>query len=237
MFDVICWKWKSPAGYRSQFKAENVNILHNMVTRHLHIPFRFSCITDDPAGINSGIRIIPLWDDYATIPNPNSNKNPSCYRRLKAFSSEAKELIGDRILSIDLDCVILKDITHLVDRDDDFVCWGDTAKGTHYNGGLWLLRAGTRTQVWDTFDPIKSPITTKQRKIIGTDQAWISYVLDGQDPKWGVEHGIYSYRNHIQNNTRKPLPDNACIIMFHGHLDPWSVGVMDRHQWVRDNYR
>ena len=67
MIDVICWKWKPRHGYRSKFGPETVNVLRHMVRRFLKIEHRFSCITDDPRGIEPGIRIIPLWPDHATV--------------------------------------------------------------------------------------------------------------------------------------------------------------------------
>ena len=236
MVDVVCWKWRQPEGYRSKFAAENVNILRNMVKRNLKIDHRFSCITDEPDGIDPDIRIIPLWSDFADVNNP-SGRGPSCYRRLKAFAPEAKELIGSRILSLDLDCVVVDDITPLVDRPEDFVCWGDTAKRTHYNGGFWLLRAGTRTQVWDTFDPQKSPQITSNLRIVGSDQAWISYIIDGKDPKWTQDDGVVSYRNQIQKMTNGKLPAGARIVFFHGQYDPWDDAIMRKYHWVRENYR
>ena len=237
MIDVICWKWKAPLGYRSYFTGKHVNILRRMVRRHLFLPHRFSCITDDPRGIEPDIRIIPLWSDYCDLKNPNVSGGPSCYRRLKAFSKEAKDIIGERILSIDLDCVIVDDITPLVDREEDFICWGDTAKGTHYNGGFWLMKAGTRLQVWETFDEKTSPKLTRANNIIGSDQAWISYCLKGEDPKWGTADGVYSFRNHYIGKARKELHDNAKIILFHGAHDPWDADVQVKWPWVEEYYR
>lgn len=236
MIDVICWKWKPLGHYRSVFAAETVNVLRRMVARHLHIEHRFSCITDDPTGIDPDIRIIPLWDDFKDLCSPHGPGNPSCYRRLKAFSDEAKELIGERIFSLDLDCVIVNDITPLIDRPEDFICWGDTARNTHYNGGMWLLRAGTRNQVWDTFDPEKSPRMTRDKGIVGSDQGWISLVLDGKDPKWSDADGVYSFRNHFQRLGIRDLPKNARIVMFHGHYDPWSEQVQNQYTWIKDNW-
>jgi len=237
VIDVICWKWKPSAGYRSQFSSKHVNILRHMVHRHLFVPHRFSCITDDSVGIEPGIRIIPLWDDYANLKNPNVRNGPSCYRRLKIFSKEVRELIGERILSIDLDCMIVDDITPLVNNDYDFICWGDTAKGTHYNGGLWLLKAGTRSQIWETFDAINSPKITRANRIVGSDQAWISYCLQGKDPKWGTADGIYSFRNDFVKNNILDLPDNARIILFHGAYDPWDIDIQQKWEWVKEYYR
>ena len=236
MIDVICWKWKPVNHYRTKFTAQHVNTLRNMVARHLKLPHRFSCITDDPTGIDKDIRIIPLWTDFRDIKNPLRN-GPGCYPRLKAFSAEAKDLIGERIFSLDLDCVITNDITPLVNRPEDFVCWGDTARKTHYNGGMWLLRAGTRTQVYKTFDPKKSPQITKGKGIVGSDQAWISYVLNGKDPKWTTEDGVYSFRNHFQQKNKIGLPKNARIVMFHGHFDPWDEKIQAQYPWVFKHYR
>jgi hypothetical protein len=237
MIDVICWKWKPPNGYRSKFGPETVNVLRHMIRRFLKLEHRFSCITDDARGIEPGIRVIPLWNDFAGLCNPNVRNGPSCYRRLKAFSAEAKGLIGERIFSIDLDCVIVNDITPLLDRPEDFVCWGDTAKNTHYNGGMWLLRAGTRTKVWDTFDPLQSPKITRNLRIIGSDQAWISYVLDGRDPKWGRNDGVYSFRNHIAPHRKETLPPGARAVLFHGHFDPWMPEIQEQYPWVKEFYR
>ena len=237
MIDVICWKWKPRHGYRSKFGPETVNILRHMVRRFLKIEHRFSCITDDPRGIEPGIRIIPLWADHATVCNPNVHDGPSCYRRLKAFSLEAKDLIGERIFSIDLDCVIVNDITPLIMRPEDFVCWGDTAKNTHYNGGMWLLRAGSRTKVWESFDPLQSPKITKAQRIVGSDQAWISYVLAGKDPKWGRADGVYSFRNHFRLKNQTELPDGARVVLFHGHYDPWMPEIQAQYPWAKEFYR
>jgi len=235
MIDVICWKWESPPGYRSKFTGENVNILWDMVAKNLNLPHRFSCITDNPEGIDPDIRIIPLWDTFADLPSP-TRRGPSCYRRLLAFSDKAKDIIGERIFSLDLDCVITDDITPLVDRPEDFVCWGATARNTHYNGGMWLLRAGTRTEVFDTFDPVRSPEITKNKHIVGSDQGWISYVLNGKDPKWTTADGVYSFRNDFVFARNVELPENARIVMFHGRYDPWEARVQNQYPWVKGHY-
>ena len=43
-----------------KYRAENVNVLHSMVSRNLTIPFNFACFTENGAGIKSGIEIHPL---------------------------------------------------------------------------------------------------------------------------------------------------------------------------------
>src|ERR1035437_2040718 len=100
MLDVVTWKWSQP-GYRSKFLAQHVNVFRNMVKRNYSGPHRFSCITDDASGIDADIRIIPLWNDNAALSNPSFRNGPRCYRRLKAFSAEAADIIGPRFVSLD----------------------------------------------------------------------------------------------------------------------------------------
>ncbi len=235
MITVVCWKWKSPQGYRSTFLGKHVNTLRNMVKRHLHVPHEFVCITDDPTGIDDDIRIVPLWDDYAYLQGFVGNQRPCCYRRLKVFNADAAGL-GEHVLSIDLDCVITRDITPLINRKEDFVIWGDTAPGTLYNGGFWMLRRGTRQKVWDTFDPNESPQLTRKIGIIGSDQAWISHCLGKGEAMWTRVDGVYSFRNHLNKASMK-LPTDARIVMFHGQHDPWHSDVQGKFPWIREHYK
>jgi len=232
---VVCWKWKPSGPYRSNFDGSHVNVLRNMVERHLHVPHEFVCITDDDDGIDSRIRVVPLWDDFASVPSPWGKGNPSCYRRLRAFAPESKEILGERILSIDLDCVIVGDITPLVETEADFKIWGDTAKGTPYNGSLWLLKAGSRSQVWTEFDPVKSPQIGKSLGYVGSDQAWIAACLGQDEKKWTARDGIYSFRNEIKH-TRE-LPTDARMVMFHGQYDPWMMDVRRKYPWIDQHWR
>lgn len=233
----VTWKWRAPPGYRSTFRAEHVNTLARMLARHYHKPHEVVCVTDDPAGIDSNIRVVPLWRDHANVPSPHGHRNPSCYRRLKAFSREAATLLAPRFVSIDLDTVIVDDVTQLFSDPVEFKAWGDTARNTPYNGGLWMLTAGARAQVWERFDPVQSPRETLRRGMVGSDQAWIGVVLGPNEKRWTTDDGVYSFRNHIavpRGNGR--LPRNARVISFHGRFDPWTPEVIKRYPWVSEHY-
>ena len=235
MMEFVCWKWKPKPGYRSTFGPEAVNTLHRMIARNYAGDFRLTCITDNPAGIDSHIRIIELWDTFADVPSPHGGLNPSCYRRLKAFSEEAAEFIGPRFVSLDLDCVITGDIAPLVDRPEDFVIWGDTNPTTFYNGSFYLMRAGSRKQVWERFSPFRSPIIAKLANQHGSDQAWIGACLGPNEVKYGIADGVFSYRVHIVPN-RGSLPKDARVVFFHGRFDPWDAEIQ-RIPWVQEHYR
>lgn len=232
----ICWKWTPPVGYRSSFDASTVNVLHSMLTRHYHKPFELVCVTDEPRGISSAVRVIKLWDTYAKVPSPHGRGNPSCYRRLKMFSKEAAELFGPRFVSIDLDVAIVADITSLFDKDVEFRMYGDTARGTPYNGSLIQHRAGTRTQLWDKFDPLTSPQLGLKMRYIGSDQAWIGVCLGPNEPKFTAADGVYSFRNQLAPRGGV-LPFGAKLVIFHGHVDPWQPIMQRKHPWIVEHYR
>src|SRR4030095_16148363 len=62
MLTVVCWKWRRPVTYRSQYAPETVHTLRRMVAAHYAKPHRFVCVTDDPTGLD-GIETIPIWQD------------------------------------------------------------------------------------------------------------------------------------------------------------------------------
>ncbi len=237
MLEVVCFKWKPAPGYRSNYGPDQVNILRNMVARHYQDPHRFSCVTDDPTGIDSDIRIVPLWNDFADIPSPHGGKNPSCYRRLRLFSAEAKHLIGERLAWIDLDMVITGDLRPIFNRPEDFVIYGDsTNPRTFYNGSLVLMTAGSRRKVWDDFNPLESPKAAMKAGHFGSDQGWISHCLGKNEATWTRKDGVWSYRCHIQKPPiNSKLPAGAKVVVCHGAHDPWGYR-MQTIPWVKEHY-
>jgi hypothetical protein len=231
VLNICCFKWTPPAGYRSTFGPETVNVLQRMVARHYDAPHRFTCITDDPRGLDSAVHVVPLWSDFATIPSPHGKHNPSCYRRLRVFAPDIAPILGDRFVCLDLDTVIVGDLAPLFDRPEDFVIWGETDPRSFYNGSIFLLRAGARTRVWDEFDPQRSPQRAKAAGKFGSDQGWISYCLGRGEATWGRQDGVYSYRVHLKPHGGR-LPTDARIVNFHGHEDPWGPAAQ-RLDWVR----
>lgn len=232
---VVTFKWKPSNGYRSHFGPETVNTLARMVKRHYPHPHRVVCVTDDAKGIDSSIAVIPLWKDLSHIMNPHGSHQPSCYRRLKAFSVEARDWFGERFVALDLDCVITADMTPLWSRTEDFIIWGSkTDKRCWYNGSMWMMTAGARKQVWETFNPRFSPFVAKRHGHFGSDQGWIGHILGKKEATWGIEDGVYSYRVHLKAGE-KPLPPDARIVFFHGKYDPWHARCQ-RHDWVQEHY-
>lgn len=233
---VVCWKWRPYTGYRSQFSAETVNTLRRMVARHYPHRHRFLCVTDDPEGLDPQVEAVPLWNDWADVPHPSGAlRNPSCFRRLRAYHPDIGDVFGRRFVSLDLDLVLVGDVTPLWDRPEDFVIWGDTHPTTRYNASMFLLTSGSRRQVWDTFDPVESPKASLAAKQFGSDQGWVSTCLGDGEATWGTADGVYSYRNHLVPRGSL-LPSNAKVVVFHGHIDPWGAAAQ-QIPWVQEHYR
>lgn len=245
MLTVVCWKWEplNPL-YRSKFHAQNVNTLCNMVERHYRRPFRMVCITDDPRYIDGRIETIPLWDTFRDVPSPLGVDYPSCYARLLAFRPEFADLVGDRFVSLDLDCVITGDVTDLWDRREDFVIWENNTRPmgqpdkplTPYNGSMWMMTPGARRQVYDEFDRTISPILTHNAGFVGSDQAWFAFCLGPNEATWTKEDGVYAWRSHLKNRDYR-LPPNARIVFFQGQEDPWDQSARDKAPWIAEHYR
>lgn len=231
----VSWRWRPKSGYRSTFAPDTVYALRAMLQRHYHQPFRFVCVTDRPDEL-PGIETIPLWSDFADVKSPLGGSYPNCYRRLKLFAPDAGALFGPRVVSIDLDMVLVADVTPLFDRPEDFVIWGETDyPGRQWcNGSLWMLRTGTRTAVWSDFDPKTSPAIAHRAGSRGSDQGWMSYKLGAREAMWGREDGVYSYRKHIAQQ-QNVLPANARVVAFHGKHDPWTYRSQ-QIAWIRQHY-
>lgn len=236
----VAFKWRPRTGYRTTFTAEHVRILRNMIARNYHGPMRFLCITDDATGLDD-IETIPLWDEWANVPSVHGTSYPSCYRRLRLFAPDAHELLGveagSRVVAMDLDMVITRDITPLFDRPEDVVLWGESDfKSQWYNGSLWMLRLGTRPKVYTSFDPKRSPSLAYKSGGRGSDQGWFTHILRPREATWGRADGVYSYRKHIHPVADHPLPENARIVAYHGKEKPWMyVGQQDA--WCREAWR
>lgn len=237
---VCCFKWQSPLQYRTKFRAKHVNTLRNMFRRHLRLAHEFVCITDDPSDIDQDIRIVPLWNDLADVPNPHGIREPSCYRRLKVFSGEMRAVLGERVVWCDLDMVLTGDVTPLFSRPEPVVLMPTEVPHIPVNGSLVMVTPGAHEKVWTKFDPNTSPRKTREANCFGSDQGWIAYCLKDKAAFWKTGpkgDGIYFYGQHLRPNGKSgKLPADARIISFHGRGYPWDQ-IHQELPWVREHYR
>jgi len=236
MTTIVSWIWND--GGRV-YSPEHVNTLQRMIARHLSIPHRFVCISDTAAGFSNAVDVIktpPEAVELGKLRTPEGMRFPSCYRRLWMFS-EAAKILGDRVLLIDVDLVVTRDLAPLFDRKEDFVGWRpfrDWGNQCRFGGGLYLLTPGSRTKVYTDFKGQASIAEARRAGFRGSDQAWISYKLAGIEPYFDRASGIYSIRDF--RASKNALPDDARLVQLNGPMKPWAPEAK-QIPWIAENFR
>ena len=244
MINIVTFKWKRPGTGMTlpeaveEYTVNHINILYNSIKRNTTVDFKFTCVTDDPVGLSPEINYVPIWNKCIHM--------GGCYNRLYTFSKDMKNILGDRFLCIDIDTVITGNIDHILTIKDEFAIleYGDPSLGKrgkpcpdqHYNGGLFMMNAGARSQVWDDFDFERThqslePLR-KQKRIVGSDQAWISHKLGPNETKINKNNGCYYY---LWLKDKNNLPSNCAMVSFAGNRDPSTF--YKKHKWIQDNWR
>lgn len=237
MLTFIIWSWKGWQG--NMYKARHVNAFCRMLHANVTLPHKIVCITDDPTDIDQTLcETYPLWEEFKGL---TSSGKPNCFRRLKMFQRDFAKQFGSRLVSMDLDCVILQNIDSLFEDKVQFkILEGRSCK---YNGSLWMLTPGVHPEVWDKFDPIRSPqiivarrkkTDAMQDKLVGSDQAWMSIMIkDAATWKLGFDQAICSYVLH--NSRGKIHPANK-IVFFAGGTKPWDKAVRAQNGKLFEEY-
>lgn len=214
MITILGWLWR-PASGEPRYTADHVNVWARMIHRNLTLPHRFVVATDTPeADFDLLVTPIPLWDDWREVRANWGEGKVNCYRRLKAYSDEARSLIGERFVSVDLDLVVLGNrdssrqepfLDALFDRPEDFLIlkrfMGNGARPKNWcQGSMWMMTAGARRRVWDSFEGQRSADMTNG--LIGTDQAWVSFTLPPTEAGWTEKDGVVCWTDLHSNWTR-----------------------------------
>jgi hypothetical protein len=231
MLNVICLK------HGTKYNVDYVNKLYNMIQRHLTIPHRFVCFTDDVTGIN------PLIETRMLPESPISG----WWWKPYIFKAEHFPR-GDTNFYIDLDMIIVKNIDHYMDYlPGSFVGLRDVGRvfrQDYKKLGSAVLKwpAGEYADIWERF---AADFTVVKR--LHGDQDWI-WELHKNDIKFFPDPWIRSYKWEIRNRSeletlgpssrfsvvRDPVvPSDTSILAFHGYphihtvLDPVIV-----NNWV-----
>ena len=232
---VACFYWRDNHDRCQnvyQYSSEDVTLLRNQVRRNLSRDHEFVCITDRPKDIDPDIRTVPL-DKRLHIPGGR-------YAKLQVFPESAADTIGKRILTIDLDTVIVGNINHLVDRDEDLVLWRNPNWGlkrrAYYNTSVMLVRPGARAEIYNRFDPKRSHDEAFEATGWGgTDQRYISWIVGRDEANWTAKDGIYGagrLGDYNPGTATTVLPENACIVTFPGRRHPKMAKTQAKHPWI-----
>ena len=150
--NVVCIKWGT------KFSPEYVNNLFRGVRRHLSLPHRFVCLTDDSRGIDPGVEVRPLTDDL-----------PGWWNKLTLFKPRLYDLTGT-VLFFDLDMIVIRNIDSLARHPGEFLAVLAPQGQTEYWSGFLRFRVGRYSRLWEQFEPRREEVI---REITG-DQDWIN---------------------------------------------------------------
>lgn len=220
MISVLTWKWGAAYG------PEYVVRLNHMLSRHLRLPFQLFCITDNGEGLmNEDIAVVPMFTKWAGVRKPHgyrSADNDLCQRRLAMFDRRFLEVQPGRFLHLDLDTVILGDITDMVMRTEPLIAAARPRMKGRMMPGMMLFDRGYLAELWETFngDPNRS------------DMELIDNFVSSRGlnpPTWDESDGVYGYLAV----KKAGLPKDARVVMFYGPSKPHDVN----DAWVKEHWR
>lgn len=246
---VACFFWVDAARRMRrtyEVAAEHVRTWDAMVARHLKVPHRRVCITHRPDLVGDFIETVPI--------DPAKHVPGLCTVKLMVWRPDIASLLGERILVMDVDCVVTGDMGPLVDRSEDVVLWRNPnfehgGRRGLYQGSMQLLSAGARPQIWADFDPRETP-SWLNRRFGGGEQAWLSERLDlgfpvaswrWNEATWRETDGVYGAGRLVDGKmgvgVQTALPGNARVVFFPGDRSPHQSEVQAAHPWVKEHYR
>ena len=234
MLTIVGWLWRDKH-CRNQYFPEHANAWARAIHRNLTLPHRFVLLTDKPKWkFDPLIEKIPLWDDWRNVRSEAWREEfPQCLVRLKAFSRDMRAILGDRFVSIDLDCSVVGNLDAILGRTEDFlICLRPLPRRSVniYQARMWMMNAGARENVWLDFKGAKSLRKIAQefapevaRHYLATDQGWLLYKLGRHEAGWKANDGVYFWPWLKETGRDQDLPKNARIVFFPGMEKPWMA--------------
>ena len=253
MNNVLCLKWGK------LYSAEYVNRLYRGVSAHLHTPFRFVCVTDDPTGLSDGIDAQPFpampvgmrfMGDYDRWPN--------IYVKLLVFENGFCGLEGPTLF-LDIDQIVTGDLDCFFDYCPGEFCiirnWVEWRKTILRkapfcgNSSCFRFDAGERSDyIYRTF--IRELDTALDDRIYTTEQAYMTHAVGFDKVHFWPENYVRSFKRSCTriwplNHFLEPKfnPDTR-ILCFHGNPSPTEAiaGYRGRHlntwtkpcRWVKE---
>lgn len=241
MKQVICMKWGT------QYPADYVNRLANMVDRNTTGEVRFLCLTDDPTGLAPRIECLGC----PTVPIDSPKRNQG-WRKLSLFAPDVFGLEGDALF-LDLDIVIVDNIDPLFDHPGRFVVMRNWTQPDKRIGNTSVFRFtfGKHTEVWDRLasDPAGAIANYPN------SQTFVSDTIEGMEffpDEWCLLYKVHCLPHPLLRWFAEPrLPAGARIVAFPGAPKPpdaaagrWPAPFHKRiykHNkpagWVREHWR
>lgn len=183
-----------------------VRRLHEAVALHCRVPFNFATLTDLPLlGSHYFGTRLPLTDDL-----------PGWWSKMEVFKHS--ESLGD-ILYIDLDTVIVGDMTPIASMCGAMIMLGGFKNPDRRASGLMHIPAGYGTPIYEAF--MVNP--ADQMALYSGDQEFIRSVI-GDCATWQetLPGYVVSFKHHCDASG---YPNNARIVAFHGKPRPNEAAI------------
>jgi hypothetical protein len=181
----------------TKYSDDYVLKLRNGVMRHAPEGTEFGCFTDR---VIDGVQ---CWDVPAHL--------PGWWSKVYAFS------LGIPLINIDLDTIIVGDMTPLLEWDGFGIIDDWNLPG--YNSSVMKL-TGTETHVWDQFH-------LGVMGMMRGDQDWLNVILP--DQRTFPPHWVPSFK---ADRALDAPPDGAIAVNFHGFPKCHQVGGWVKDHWV-----
>lgn len=221
MLNVLCLK------YGEKYSTDYVNKLYNMVQRHLTVPHRFVCFTENSTGLNSNIEIRPL---------PIDDTIKGWWWKTYLFKSDHFSP-NDTNLFFDLDIVIVSNIDKLVTHNPgQFLGFEDPGKiysrNSKLNSSVMRWNSGQYSDIWETYHRERAKaagLPGDQDWIWALHQTQIKFFPDPwiQSYKWQVRrHSDLQRFGSVQKFKEVKNPEinpQTSILVFHGTPNPHDV--------------
>jgi hypothetical protein len=225
--NVVCMKWGT------MYDGPYVNNLYSMVQRHLTIPHRFVCFTDNSAGFLRGIENFPL-------PGPDlmGGGRFGSWNKLALFAPKLADLQGPTLF-LDLDLIVVSNIDCLFQYQPGQFCiihdWSRTHEG---NSSVFRFEAGKHADLLEYFLTHQDEVRNNFR----SDQSFLTAKLQAAGKlRYWPDDWCCSFKRHclpkwpIQWFTTAKLSPKSKVVVFHGRPKPPDAvhGMRNKFRLIR----
>ncbi len=218
--NVVCLKWGK------KYSADYTNRLYHSVKRHLTRPFRFVCVTDDPADLDEGIEAVGI----ARNPGYPEEEWPNLFMKLCLFEEGFAGLKGPTLF-FDVDVVIMQNIDCFFDYKPgknciihNWLAWYKTIfrPRPHIgNSSLFRFEAGESGYIYERF--VREFEQANDPALFTTEQAFMTHAMG--EVYWWPEEWVRSFKRHCRpafplNLVKTPVMPDTKVIVFHGLPNP-----------------
>lgn len=229
MKQIVCMKWGT------LYSADYVNRLFNMIGRNVTPPFRLVCLTDDAAGIDPRVEILPCPTIEAPPPFNNTG-----WRKLNIWAPRIGDLTGD-LLFLDLDVVIVGNIDPFFSYGEDYMVMRNFTTPNRRIGNTSVFRfpVGAHPYLLERFLAAPQAMIDKYRN----EQTYISGEVK-QMTFW-PDPWIRSFKEHcirplpLRRIVQPRIPSGARIVVFTGNPRPHeaAAGRWPASAWYKKLYK